>query len=147
MISPSQWRVQPWKNGRGVTSEVLRIPDAEEYEARISVAEVTASGPFSTFPGYRRWTLLVEGGPIWLAGASTAALVELDGATPIDARVDAPGRLLNVIARPHVQVGVGATSDAWIAFALADTPELPRWYARIYDVPSRVIGDVLWVKR
>ena len=109
VIDPDRWRAQPWKNGRGVTCEVLRLPDLEDYDLRISVAGVTSSGPFSTFPGYTRWTLLLDGGPVVLAGTPLAGLFVIDGAVQIDARVDAPARLLNVIGRGiRVQIGDGA---------------------------------------
>ena len=138
VILPSSWRTQPWKNGRGVTREVLRLPDVDDYEVRISVADVVESGPFSTFPGYRRWTLLLEGGPIYLGRASTDELLALDGDHEVEARVDAPGRLLNVIAKPHVQVGVGE-SIADVVFSLVDRS------TTIYDAPARVSG--VWIKR
>src|SRR6185436_5214258 len=38
VIASGAWKAQPWKNGRGTTWGVLRIPDAAEYDLRISVA-------------------------------------------------------------------------------------------------------------
>ena len=64
---PTAWRAQPWRNGAGVTHELLRWPAADPYEVRLSVAEVTAPAPFSAFAGYRRWLYLLEGGPVTLA--------------------------------------------------------------------------------
>ena len=113
-IAPNAWRVQPWKNGRGVTSEVIRVPDTDDYHLRISVAEVIESGPFSTFPGYTRWSLLLAGGPIWLNEAQLVGLVELPGEVQIEARVAAPATLLNVLGR-----GIEIREDADIVFDVA----------------------------
>ena len=136
-IVPSQWRSQSWKNGRGTTSEVLRLPDSDDYDLRISVADVTESGPFSTFPGYTRWSLLLDGGPVWLGERRLTALSQLDGASPIEARVDAPARLLNILGR-GIAVGVGE-EEADIVFDLA-THE-----TRVFDRPTRASG--VWIKR
>lgn len=49
----------PWRNGLGVTTEVLvQPPDASAgFAWRISVATITRAGPFSPFPGYDRTIL------------------------------------------------------------------------------------------
>ena len=132
VIRPSQWRLQAWTNGRGVTSEVLRLPDL-----RISVAEVTESGPFSTFPGYTRWSLLLDGGPVWLGERRLTALSQLDGAAAIEARVEAPARLLNILGR-GIAVGVG-DEEVDIVFDLA-THE-----TRVFAQPTRASG--VWIRR
>lgn len=148
VIQPTQWRPQPWKNGRGVTSEVLRVPDREDYEVRVSVAEVTAPGPFSTFPGYRRATTLLGGGPIALVidgvvrPLARGVLVDFAGEAACEAReVAAPAHLLNVLVRPGVRVGIGATAAADIAFDLATHA------TRVFDAPAPVAGDVVWIRR
>jgi environmental stress-induced protein Ves len=131
-IAPNAWRVQPWKNGRGTTSEVIRVPDAADYHVRLSVAEVIESGPFSIFPGYTRWSLLLAGGPIWLNDEPLAGLVEFPGDLPIEARLAAPAALLNILGR-----GIAIREDADIVF----------------DVATRVTtvrdprGQSVWVKR
>lgn len=78
----------PWKNGGGVTREVLRRPRAGAFRWRLSLAEVAESGPFSDFTGYRRIMVLLAGQGVRLrfAGAVTGALhrpgdlIEFDGA-------------------------------------------------------------------
>ena len=135
-IAPNEWRIEPWKNGRGTTSVVLRIPDDESYRVRISVAEVIESGPFSTFPGYTRWSLLLGGGPIWLGGHALTGLYEVDGDVAIDARVDAPARLLNIVGT-DLRVGTGE-ADADIVF------DLETHVTRVLDAPARVNG--VWIR-
>ena len=138
-IAPNEWRLQPWKNGRGTTSEVLRVPDVDDYDLRVSVAEVIESGPFSTFPGYTRWSLLLAGGPVWLDDRRLTSLYQVDGATAISVRVDAPARLLNIlgILGRGIAVGVGE-ADADIVF------DLETHVTRVLDAPALVNG--LWIK-
>lgn len=62
----------PWKNGGGVTREVAIFPpDAgmDDFLWRLSMAEVTASGPFSAFTGIDR-VLAVLDGTLHLTGDS-----------------------------------------------------------------------------
>ena len=50
-----------WKNGAGWTSEVLRVPDCEHWDWRLSIADVEADAPFSAFLGVDRWLVLLSG--------------------------------------------------------------------------------------
>jgi environmental stress-induced protein Ves len=136
-ILPTTWRVQPWKNGRGTTSEVIRVPDVDDYQLRVSIAEVIESGPFSTFPGYTRWSLLLDGGPVWLNAEPLVGLRRFAGETPIEARVDGRARLVNVIGR-DIEVGVGE--------ALAEIElDLGTLVTRVHATPTRARG--LWITR
>jgi environmental stress-induced protein Ves len=108
IIEPAAWRAQPWRNGAGVTHELLRWPDdAEPFEIRISVADVTAPAPFSAFAGYRRWLYLLEGGPVTLAldGREIVLAAPADGlafagsAAAAAIAVARPSRDLNFMAR------------------------------------------------
>jgi environmental stress-induced protein Ves len=69
LIEPTAWRAQPWRNGAGVTHELVRWPDAGPFAIRSSVADIAAPAPFSAFAGYRRWLYLLDGGPVTLARA------------------------------------------------------------------------------
>ncbi|MEN9645239.1 MAG: hypothetical protein RL238_1908 [Actinomycetota bacterium] len=51
----------PWKNGGGITREVVRVPADGPFDWRLSVAEVSADGPFSTFDGIGRILVLLGG--------------------------------------------------------------------------------------
>jgi environmental stress-induced protein Ves len=145
VITPSQWRAQPWKNGRGTTREVLRVPDADDYDVRISVAEVTEPGPFSTFPGYVRFTMKLGGGAIALERRDETVwlhpgtLVELAGDEPIVAQLPGePAELLNIVVKPAIPVGTGEAA-ARIVFSLADR------VTRRFDEPTRVHAEVVWI--
>lgn len=57
----------PWKNGGGLTRELLRWPlNSETWRVRISVAEVTADGPFSQFENTERWFAVLSGAGVAL---------------------------------------------------------------------------------
>jgi environmental stress-induced protein Ves len=52
----------PWRNGAGVTHEIVREPaQADAFAWRLSLATIGTSGPFSSYPGYERAVALVEG--------------------------------------------------------------------------------------
>ncbi|MDP2317379.1 MAG: HutD family protein [Pseudomonadota bacterium] len=52
----------PWKNGGGVTHELVREGEgAAGFGARLSIAEVAQDGPFSRFPGVDRVIVLLRG--------------------------------------------------------------------------------------
>ncbi len=59
--------VLPWKNGGGLTREILRVPpDGAAFDWRLSLASIDAPGPFSSFDGYDRTLVLVDGGGVRL---------------------------------------------------------------------------------
>jgi len=54
----------PWKNGGGLTREVAVHPDGsgfDDFDWRLSIAEVHAGGPFSSFPGIERQMAVLSG--------------------------------------------------------------------------------------
>jgi uncharacterized protein len=67
----------PWRNGGGLTRELLAWPDPADWIVRISVAEILAAGPFSDFPGVDRWFAVLRGGAVRLETRGTGAQ-ELD---------------------------------------------------------------------
>jgi len=64
-LRPSDYRVMPWKNGGGTTTEIAIEPPGaslgDPFLWRVSSALVEASGPFSRFPGRARLLTLLEG--------------------------------------------------------------------------------------
>lgn len=57
----SEVRATPWKNGGGVTRELLAWPSADDWSIRVSVADIERDGPFSSFPGVERHFAVLEG--------------------------------------------------------------------------------------
>ena len=60
-LGPRDFRRQPWKNGGGTTTELAVHPASGRPLWRVSIADVSASGPFSDFSGYERTIMLLEG--------------------------------------------------------------------------------------
>jgi environmental stress-induced protein Ves len=56
----------PWRNGGGVTRELLAWPDAGAWRVRMSVAQVERDGPFSRFDGVQRWFAVLDGAGVRL---------------------------------------------------------------------------------
>jgi environmental stress-induced protein Ves len=58
----SDYVSMPWRNGSGSTLEIMREPAAPAaFGWRLSLATIAASGPFSSYPGYRRSVTLIDG--------------------------------------------------------------------------------------
>ncbi|MBA4177476.1 MAG: hypothetical protein C0505_13105 [Leptothrix sp. (in: Bacteria)] len=56
----------PWKNGGGLTHELLCWPTPEAWQLRISVAAVARSGPFSAWAGVARHFAVLQGAGVVL---------------------------------------------------------------------------------
>lgn len=83
-FSVSDLPLTPWKNGGGVTREIVCRPQAagmDSFDWRISMATITRSGPFSVFAGIDRSIMLLAGGGVHLRHSSG-----------IDHRLDTPAR-------------------------------------------------------
>ena len=55
---------KPWKNGGGITEDVWLFPEGathDDFDIRLSLAEISREGPFSAFPGIDRTITLVGG--------------------------------------------------------------------------------------
>ena len=99
----------PWKNGGGVTRQLLSVPPAAEmgeFDWRISVADIEASGEFSRFDGVQRVFTVVEGGPLDLVVDGDTRAVPLrmpfafSGAASVTCVLrDGHARALNVMTR------------------------------------------------
>jgi environmental stress-induced protein Ves len=61
------YSTQPWKNGGGLTREILKVPpQASDFDWRLSLATIQRPGPFSTFADYDRTLILVDGAGVHL---------------------------------------------------------------------------------
>ncbi len=57
VLKTSDYKMVPWKNGGGVTRDVLLLPARathDDFDVRLSLAPISAEGPFSSFPGIDR---------------------------------------------------------------------------------------------
>src|SRR5215203_2096219 len=62
---------QPWRNGGGLTRPLLVRPRGDRWQVRVSIADVSANGPFSRFPGVQRWFAVLDGAGVVLTIGST----------------------------------------------------------------------------
>ncbi|MBG1232657.1 HutD/Ves family protein [Aestuariivirga litoralis] len=67
VIPPRDFTTMPWKNGGGVTHEIIKREAAGKMLWRFSVADVTSDGPFSRFEGLDRILTVIEGAGLMLA--------------------------------------------------------------------------------
>lgn len=102
----------PWKNGGGVTREIACQPPGagmDAFDWRLSIAEIAAAGPFSSFPGVDRVITLLDGAGVLLRSRDGAishrlaiplAPFAFPGEAAIDAQLLGGGcRDLNVMTR------------------------------------------------
>jgi environmental stress-induced protein Ves len=83
IIRAADYKVMPWKNGGGTTTEIAVSPEGaslSEFDWRISMAHVGQDGPFSSFPGIDRTLSVLTGNGIRLA-FDDGETVALDRAT------------------------------------------------------------------
>lgn len=122
---------QPWRNGGGITHELLAWPGAGDWRVRVSVATIAADGPFSAFPGVQRWFAVLEGAGVRLQHAQGERRCSLgdepwpfDGAdAPGCTLIDGPTRDLNLMLRGTGALRRGTVlTGAW-PWRAAYTPE------------------------
>ncbi|MFI5665132.1 HutD family protein [Streptomyces sp. NPDC051684] len=100
----------PWKNGGGITTEVLAHPKGsttDDFAWRISLADVATAGPFSAFEGVDRIITVVEGAGMALTVDGTEHTIDtryapfpFSGDATTDCRLlDGPLVDFNVMAR------------------------------------------------
>jgi environmental stress-induced protein Ves len=89
-VALSDVQPSPWRNGGGVTRELLAWPTTQNWLWRMSVAEVAQSGPFSRFEGVQRWLAVLSGAGVRLSVDGHAqeltrdsAPFQFDGATTV----------------------------------------------------------------
>ena len=94
-----------WKNGGGVTREIVREPagaSLDDFDWRVSVADIAAAGPFSRFVGVDRHLLLLEGDGVNLTSAEAGLHVNLladDTVLAFSGDVDMSSQLLGGAVR------------------------------------------------
>lgn len=167
VLRAADHRVMPWKNGGGSTTEVAVFPEGAGLEAfgwRLSMAGVTADGPFSAFAGIERTLAVLEGEGIALDIEGRGTLTVTRDGDPASFPGDAAtvGRLLggpildlNVMSRRgrfahrltrYVMDGMAtleATGDTNLLLARADRltvadTTLGMDDALLLDTPARV---------
>lgn len=122
----SQAPEQTWRNGGGTTRELLAWPQAEGWSLRISVAQITRDGSFSTFAGVQRWFAVLRGEGVQLRWGEAATVLSPDDAPlvfegaepPFCELLGGPTQDLNLMLRSgagHGWMGRGRLGDEWIS--------------------------------
>lgn len=109
-ITRTDQREEPWTNGAGSTTVILREPDDKNWRVRISVATVDREGPFSELPATRR-VLVPLDAPMTLRfpdghelRGPRMSVLRFDGApAPTGLLPDGPTRDFNLMLRGDAQ--------------------------------------------
>lgn len=103
-----EYRRMRWKNNLGWTREIHRAPDRDDYDWRVSIAEIDHDCPFSAFDGHDRILVLLSGNGMRLdfADGRSATLlpphgrIAFAGEQALDCTLlDGPTRDFNLIWR------------------------------------------------
>jgi environmental stress-induced protein Ves len=132
LVELSNATPEPWRNGGGVTRELLAWPPGSgaDWLVRVSVADIDRDGPFSPFPGIQRCFAVLEGTGVVLDFSgigqpmtSASAALSFDGAAAPDCRlINGPTRDLNLMGRHSA----GETT-MWEALPGDALPVVGRW--------------------
>src|ERR1700722_11926200 len=133
ILRESSYVTVPWKNGGGVTREILRSPpESTAFDWRLSLATIDSSGPFSAFDGYQRTLVLVRGAGIELNFAqhgtsklnSVGQTVCFDGAWQTSCTLpDGPSSDLNLM----VSMQRAQSTSRAVQLAAAETIQTADW--------------------
>lgn len=151
-IAPTRWR-----NGGGWTRELCAWPAPDDWVVRVSVADIDADGPFSTFAGVDRWFAVLEGAGVELVHGASAPihLTTADGLHRFAGEDATEGRLLGAITRDFnvmvrrdradADVGpiaskTGTRADWTGCFATAPFRARPSGDKRFQRVPARALA-------
>ena len=146
ILRAAGYRVMPWKNGGGTTTEIVVSPDGaglDDFDWRISMARVGTSGPFSSFEGI---VLDIAGRPpARLTGAS--APLSFPGDVPTGATlIGGPITDLNVMTRrgriSHTVERLSVSGDINIEPAGETTLVLPVEGATIHAGTTARLGPL-----
>ncbi|MCB5410939.1 HutD/Ves family protein [Pseudogemmobacter faecipullorum] len=138
-LPASRYDRQPWKNGMGVTDEILLLPEGssrDDFGLRLSRAEISAEGAFSAFTGAERIITVISGQGLMLDfGNHRAELAPLSpfrfdsGLTPNGLPQGGLVHVFNVMAsrarwqlqEPQILRGTGrTTAELNVVFALEE---------------------------
>ena len=154
-----------WANGGGMTYEVIRSPiGGDAFDWRLSVAEVAAEGPFSSYPGVDRILLLLQGSmtlriddqahdvapfaPVSFPGEASVVSVLPSGPTMDLNVMTRRGRAtadVEVLSHPDFELSPDQESDTFVFVAdgtwRVAREDLAPWDCVVADGPIRLHGE------
>ncbi len=153
-LTAAHYTAMPWANGRGTTTELIRVARDGALDWRLSIAQVVEDGPFSVLPGIARNLTVIEGPGFDLVGPDMrlrAALLEpvgfsgyhqiaAEGVTgpSVDFNVMTAGRPARV-AVVRGEAVLDPSGDVLCVLALA-VPGWARHDLAVTDTPLAVSG-------
>lgn len=84
VIPAHDYRRTRWRNGLGWTREILRRPDADGWNWRLSIAEIQGDMAFSEFPGVERMLVLLHGEGLQLQVDAATDAASNEAAAKVD---------------------------------------------------------------
>lgn len=107
VLHEDDYQTKPWKNGQGTTRDILLLPETEDFDIRVSLADIPPESTFSAFPGITRHITLLGGAAMTLEFADGTVerlkpMVPLtfdSGQTPFCQASGGTVRVLNVMTR------------------------------------------------
>ncbi len=109
LLTSTDYKIMPWKNGLGQTTELVKSPQSVNSETplqwRLSIADVPGSGPFSIFPNTDRIIIQLDGPPMTLSHGAASPAKNLNKNEPYafsgewttHCEVDGPARDFNIL--------------------------------------------------
>lgn len=106
-LSAEDYVTKPWKNGQGVTRDVILWPASDDFDIRVSLADIPPVSVFSSFPGITRHITRLSGDTMTLTFADgqvehlalMAPLTFDSGKAPSCEASGAETRVLNIMTR------------------------------------------------
>jgi hypothetical protein len=125
-LTSADYTRQPWKNGRGTTTELWRLERDGQLLVRLSRAAVVEDGPFSLFPGIARNLTVLSGPGFRLTGAGLN--LRCDPLVP----VAFPGDVAVIASETG-----GRQSDDFNVMTASDLPKPDVSVTRNADLPAK----------
>lgn len=119
---------QPWKNGGGITRELLAWPTKDDWQIRISVADITQNGVFSSFTGVQRSFAVIEGAGVRLRFTNREEVVTQASKPLVFDGTDAPDCTLMDGATRDLNVMCKAASPVTLTCAYAAETRMARGF-------------------
>ncbi len=137
---------QPWKNGGGVTRELLTWPNPQNWMLRVSVADIERDGPFSAFPGVTRYFAVLRGEGVRLDGIGEVRVgdeaVRFEGEdAPYCKLINGSTRDLNVMIRRHAGHGSLISLDQPDDIVIAPDVKLHGIYCEQSETLAWTVGQ------
>ena len=138
---------QAWRNGGGVTRELLTWPNADDWIVRLSVADIEKDGPFSAFPGVQRWIIALTGEGM---GLGEPCNVQLEPGLPVfsfDGQIT-PTCTLTRGPTTDLNLMISTTrASGWLRRMVLDNPSggKTHWLASQREQTSTLRGVFSWL--